>query len=77
MKRVIAIVLLLAGISLAIPALTNFGNYRSRSATAFNASDVKFANEAYSAAVPFALGSGALIILSIVLLVLSRKKKGV
>ena len=77
MKRVIAIVLLLAGIGLAIPALANYANYRSRSATAYNVSDVQFANEAYYEAVPYALGSGALIILSMVLLILSRKKKGV
>ena len=77
MKRVIAIILLLAGIGLAIPALMNYGNYRSRSATAYNDADVKFANEAYSAAMPFALGSGALILISIVVLVLSRKNKGV
>lgn len=76
MKRVIAIVLLLAGIGLAIPALDNYGNYRSRSATASNADDREFANKAFSEAVPFAVGSAALITISIVLLLSSRKKKG-
>ena len=63
MKRAIAIVLLLAGIVLAILAFIKYQHYNSD------------ANEAFSEAMPFALGSGASIVLSIVLLALSRKKQ--
>ena len=64
MKRIIAIILLVMGIVLAILSYIKYENYRLTSA-----------NEAFSEAMPFALGSGALLVLSIVLLVLSRKKK--
>jgi hypothetical protein len=63
MKKAMAIILLLVGIVLAILAFIKYENYSSN------------ASEAFSEAMPFALGSGALIILSIVLLILSRKKK--
>ena len=64
MKKAMAIILLLVGIVLAILSYIKYENYRLTSA-----------NEAFSEAMPFALGSGVLIILSIVLLILSRKKK--
>jgi Na+-transporting NADH:ubiquinone oxidoreductase subunit NqrE len=64
MKKAMAIILLLVGVVLAILSYIKYENYRLTSP-----------NEAFSEAMPFGLGSGALIIVSIVLLILSRKKE--
>ena len=64
MKKAMPIILLVVGIVLAVLAFMKYENYR-----------LTDANEAFSEAMPFGLGSGALIIISIVLFVLSRKKK--
>ena len=63
MKKAMPIVLLVAGVVLAVLAFIKYEHYSSD------------ANEAFSEAMPFALGSGALIIISVVLLILSRRKK--